>query len=67
MRKTESQKPGYRVFDFSSVRKRSSVVISRDPNGKALGIHVKGGAEQILRLCKHYYSTEFEKLPMTED
>jgi magnesium-transporting ATPase (P-type) len=45
MRKTESQKPGYRVFDFSSLRKRSSVVISKDPKGNALGIHVKGGAE----------------------
>jgi len=41
-------------YPFSSARKRSSVLVWKDVDGKKkLRLYVKGAAEMILRLCTH--------------
>jgi magnesium-transporting ATPase (P-type) len=51
-------KPVYKVYDFSCVRKVSSVVISLDQRGKRKRIYVKGAAEVLVDRCTHFLSTE---------
>jgi len=48
------------LFAFSSIRKRSSIVVSLDEGGNRKRAHVKGGAETMLDRCTHLLTTERE-------
>lgn len=49
---------------FDSDRKRMST-INRSPEGQ-LVTHLKGGTDEVLEVCTHYY-TNGERLPLTEE
>lgn len=49
---------------FDSERKRMST-INRTPEGK-LSTHLKGGTDEVLEVCTHYFSNG-ERLPMSDE
>lgn len=46
----------YKIYPFSSKRKRSSIVVTLEDGRKR--VHVKGAAEVVARNCSHYINTE---------
>lgn len=55
-----------RVFAFSSKRKRSSIVITRE-NSEAKRVHVKGASEIVVQRCTHYLDSSGTPQTMSEE
>lgn len=54
-----------KVFPFSSKRKRSSIIISKENNQKRA--HLKGAAEIVLKSCNTYLNSEGETVMLNEE
>ena len=46
----------HKFFPFSSKRKKSSVVVTKDNN--ALRLHIKGAPEVVIKSCSHYLNAD---------
>jgi Ca2+ transporting ATPase len=55
----------HRLFPFSSERKRSSMVVTCDDLHKR--VHVKGGAEMIVKYCTHYLNKNSVTVPIDQE
>ena len=55
----------FKLFPFSSKRKRSSVVITKENQQKR--VHMKGAAEIVLKSCKTYLNSDGETRIIDQD